>query len=182
MSIQSLNSIFFSKFDTPYSYIYQWYDINLRILSTFVFIISRNSKEQIFQDLSRLLYLTCILYTSNDSNFLKIYHFHVSIFRNGQASENWFIFINELNDSRYERRRSKREKVEKKIVRNEFLFSSSLFFSWCRGPLMEEQRSIFHANGVPLKYSIHRVTRACPPSSCRVHSSAFSFFFSPSTW
>lgn len=49
---------------------------------------------------------------------------------------------------------------------------------------MEEQRSIFHANGVPLKYSIHRVIRACPPSSCRVHSSAFSFFFSPSpsTW
>lgn len=41
---------------------------------------------------------------------------------------------------------------------------------------MEEQRSIFHANGVPLKYSIHRVTRACPPSSCRVHSSAFFFF------
>lgn len=41
---------------------------------------------------------------------------------------------------------------------------------------MEEQRSIFHANGVPLKYSIHRVTRACPPSSCRVHSSAFFLF------
>ena len=41
---------------------------------------------------------------------------------------------------------------------------------------MEEQRSIFHANGVPLKYSIHRVTRACLPSSCRVHSSAFFLF------
>ena len=35
---------------------------------------------------------------------------------------------------------------------------------------MEEQRSIFHANVVPLKYSIRRVTRACPPSSSPVYA------------
>lgn len=168
-----------------HTYINVWYKSSYSFLRSFLSF--REILKQIFQDLSRLLYLTCyFIYVkrrkiqSQISNLSLI----VSTFRNGQASENWFILINELNDSRYESRRSKREKVERKIVRNEFLFSSSLFFSWCRGPLMEEQRSIFHANGVPLKYSIHRVTRACPPSSCRVHSSAFSFFFSPSpsTW
>lgn len=112
----------------------------------------------------------------------------INIFEVSQIYHQLFLFFENYlslpNDSRYKNEKIQEKTRERKWKRKsyEFLFSSSLFFFSCRATLMEEQRSIFHANGVPLKYSIHRVTRACPPSSCRVHSSAFffSFFLLPS--
>lgn len=123
-----------------------------------------------------------------DSKFLDFQLYSICIYSSRVkiriCHQNCFYFSKIIylcqNDSRYRSQedpieRKWKRKFEKRNDTNSF-FSSSLFFFSCRATLMEEQRSIFHANGVPLKYSIHRVTRACPPSSCRVHSSAFFLF------